>query len=43
VYVPFDILWEHEHEEVPVDTPRFFAVDDIRGVAEVAEKLEQGG
>ena len=43
VYVPFDILWEHEHEEVPADTPRFFAVDDIRGVAEVADKLEQGG
>lgn len=43
VYVPFDILWEHEHEEVPVDTPRFFAVDDIRGVAAVADKLEQGG
>ena len=39
VYVPFDILWDHEHEEVPENTPRFFAVKDIRGVAEVAGRL----
>jgi len=39
VYVPFDILWDHEHEEVPEDTPRFFAVTDIRGVIDVAAKL----
>ncbi|MBL8789018.1 MAG: HAD family hydrolase [Rhizobiales bacterium] len=39
VYVPFDILWEHEHEDVPADTPRFFAVDDIRGVADVVARL----
>jgi putative hydrolase of the HAD superfamily len=39
VYVPFDILWDHEHEEVPADTPRFFAVDDMRGVAEVVKSL----
>lgn len=26
VYVPFDIIWDHEHEEVPKDTPRFHEV-----------------
>ncbi len=36
VYVPFSILWDHEHEEVHTDTPRFFAVEDMRGVAMVA-------
>jgi putative hydrolase of the HAD superfamily len=40
VYVPFDILWDHEHEEVPAGTPRFFAVDDIRGVAAVVAQLQ---
>ncbi len=39
VYVPFDILWEHEHEEVPANTPRFYAVNDIRGVAEVVTAI----
>jgi putative hydrolase of the HAD superfamily len=39
VYVPFSILWDHEHEEVPKDTSRFYAVDDLRGVAEVVKKL----
>jgi putative hydrolase of the HAD superfamily len=39
VYVPFAILWDHEHEPVPQGTERFFAVDDLRGVAEVARKI----
>ena len=39
VYVPFSILWDHEHEEVPTETERFFAVEDMRGVAEVAARL----
>jgi putative hydrolase of the HAD superfamily len=26
VYVPFEIIWEHEHEEVPEDLPRFFEI-----------------
>ena len=39
VYVPFSILWDHEHEEVNTDTPRFFAVDDMRGVAMVAASI----
>jgi putative hydrolase of the HAD superfamily len=39
VYVPFSILWDHEHEEVPTDTPRFFAVEDMRGVVDVVGTL----
>ena len=39
VYVPFSILWDHEHEEVPKETERFFAVDDMRGVVDVAARL----
>jgi putative hydrolase of the HAD superfamily len=39
VYVPFDILWDHEHEHVPQDTPRFFETEDIRGVVGVVQKL----
>jgi putative hydrolase of the HAD superfamily len=39
VYVPFDIIWDHEHEEVPQGTPRFFAVKDMRGVVEVVAGL----
>ena len=29
VYVPFNILWDHEHEEVPKGTPRFFEIEDL--------------
>ena len=39
VYVPFSIIWDHEYEDVPKDTPRFFAVDDLRGVAEVVRQV----
>jgi putative hydrolase of the HAD superfamily len=39
VYVPFSILWDHEHEVVPADTPRFFAVEDVRGVSIVASTI----
>jgi putative hydrolase of the HAD superfamily len=39
VYVPFDILWDHEHEEVSSETPRFFETQDIRGVADVVLRL----
>lgn len=39
VYVPFGILWDHEHEDVPADTPRFFEVTDIRGVVGVVRRL----
>jgi putative hydrolase of the HAD superfamily len=39
VYVPFSILWDHEHEEVPRETERFYAVEDMRGVAEVVKRL----
>jgi putative hydrolase of the HAD superfamily len=35
VYVPFTIVWDHEHEEVPEGTPRFFSVKDMRGVVDV--------
>lgn len=39
IYVPFSILWDHEHEDVPPGTPRFFEVEDVRGVVEVARRL----
>jgi putative hydrolase of the HAD superfamily len=39
VYVPFDILWDHEHEEVPAGTPRFFEVNNLSGVVAVVQKL----
>lgn len=39
IYVPFDILWDHEHEVVPAGTERFFEVSDMRGVVEVVKKL----
>jgi putative hydrolase of the HAD superfamily len=29
IYVPFEILWAHEHEVVPADTERFYAVNDL--------------
>jgi putative hydrolase of the HAD superfamily len=39
VYVPFNILWDHEHEEVPAQTPRFFEVKDLRGVVDIVQSL----
>ncbi len=39
VYVPFEVVWEHEHEDVPENTPRFHEVQDIRGVVDVIRKL----
>jgi putative hydrolase of the HAD superfamily len=39
VYVPFDILWDHEHEEVPDGTERFHAVKDLRGLADLVKAL----
>jgi putative hydrolase of the HAD superfamily len=39
VYVPFEILWDHEHEDVPEETERFFAVKDMRGVIDVVQSL----
>jgi putative hydrolase of the HAD superfamily len=40
VYVPFEILWAHEHEEVPVDTPRFFEVKDLSEVVGLVMALD---
>jgi putative hydrolase of the HAD superfamily len=40
VYVPFDILWDHEHEEVPQGTARFYAVEDLRGLVGVVDALQ---
>ena len=39
VYVPFAITWDHEHEEVPKETQRYFEVEDLRGVIEVAKQF----
>jgi putative hydrolase of the HAD superfamily len=38
VYVPFEMLWDHEHEDVPGGTERFFEVKDLRGVVDVARE-----
>ena len=39
VYVPFEILWDHEHEEVPGTMTRYFEVSDLRGILGVVETL----
>ncbi len=38
VYVPFEVLWDHEHEEVPPRTERFYEVRDLRGVINVSRE-----
>jgi putative hydrolase of the HAD superfamily len=38
-YVPFEITWDHEHEDVPKDTPRYFEVEDLRGVVDLARRI----
>ncbi len=40
IYVPFAILWDHEHEEVPKDTPRFFAVEDMSGLPDIISRIK---
>jgi putative hydrolase of the HAD superfamily len=40
VYVPFEVLWDHEHEEVPKSTERFYEVKDLRGVVDVAREQD---
>jgi putative hydrolase of the HAD superfamily len=40
VYVPFSILWDHEHEDVPEGTERFFAVEDLSGLLPVVDGLK---
>jgi putative hydrolase of the HAD superfamily len=40
VYVPFEVVWAHEHEEVPEGTSRYFAVDDLRGVVDVVRGFQ---
>ena len=39
VYVPFDILWAHEHEEVPENTSRFYQVKDLSELPDLIERL----
>jgi len=34
VYVPHDLTWEYEADEVPIDTPRFRKVDDLSQLAD---------
>ena len=41
IYVPFDILWDHEHETVPSGTERFYEVENISGVVGVVQNLAQ--
>ena len=40
VYVPFEMIWDHEHEEVPTGTQRFYEVKDLRGVADLVRELK---
>ena len=40
VYVPHDIIWDHEHEDVPQGTDRFYEVEDVRGVIEVVQRIK---
>jgi putative hydrolase of the HAD superfamily len=39
VYVPFSILWDHEHEDVPSGTPRYYKVDDLQGILPILQSL----
>jgi putative hydrolase of the HAD superfamily len=39
VYVPFEILWDHEHEEVPADTERFHEVKHLGELPDLIKKL----
>jgi putative hydrolase of the HAD superfamily len=39
VYIPFEILWDHEHEEVPEETERFYAVKNISALPGLISKL----
>jgi putative hydrolase of the HAD superfamily len=40
VYVPFEMIWDHEHEDVPVNTERFYEVKDLRGVVDLLRGLK---
>jgi putative hydrolase of the HAD superfamily len=39
VYVPFSIIWDHEHEEVPPGTPRFHEVPHLGALPELVAGL----
>lgn len=39
IYVPFEILWDHEHEEVEANLPRFHAVETMADVPGIIAKL----
>lgn len=41
VYVPFEMIWDHEHQEVPKNTPRFYEVKDLRGVVELVRGMSK--
>ena len=32
IHVPFEMIWDHEHEDLPADTERVYQVKDLRGV-----------
>ena len=40
VYVPFSILWDHEHEDVPKDTPRFYEVETMAGIPDIIRSIK---
>jgi putative hydrolase of the HAD superfamily len=39
IYVPFEILWDHEHEDVPQGTERFHEVKHLGEVPALVSKL----
>jgi putative hydrolase of the HAD superfamily len=39
VYVPFEILWGHDHEEVPQGTERFYEVKDLSLIKELINRI----
>ncbi len=40
VYVPYEMIWDHEHEVVPADTERFYEVKDLSGVVDLVREIK---
>jgi putative hydrolase of the HAD superfamily len=40
VYVPFNIIWDHEHEDVPPDTERFHEIAHLGELPELLARLQ---
>jgi putative hydrolase of the HAD superfamily len=42
IYVPYSILWDHEHDVVEATTSRYYEVENISGVVDVVNRLNTG-